>query len=303
MKRIVIFIMLCLTVKMLGAQEVSKELTLLASTIPETKLGFTIHFRYPFLEGEGELTKDNNIDLGFTAEISPISVNGLAEAVWTPVAFIQFAAGGRIGSGWNISLFGSDVYGIGINRAEAGTNNAEHSGSAFDGLIWKAKTGAALQFDLAALYPGDWHHVVARSYHEINYSGYTRAKAHESWYFENDDGENCNGFSYYGNLIIGYQMPVLISMVALLAEADLFLYDTPDRSDWRDDKIRWTFSGIADFKISEQLNITLIAQFRTRKNYLGSGWEDTYYRKRTIDSSRPQRLEFYRIAAALSYKF
>jgi hypothetical protein len=98
-------------------------------------------------------------------------------------------------------------------------------------------------------------------------------------------------------------MPFFVSMAALLAEADLYLYDTPNRSSWGDDKIRWTFTGIVVFSIIEdKLDLALLTQFRTRKNYLDPDWEDRYYRNRTIDSSKPQHLEFYRVAAVLSYK-
>jgi hypothetical protein len=266
------------------------------------KLGFTERFNFPFLQGEGPLTENNNIGLALTAEISPISLNGIAEVVWTPIAFFQLTAGGRIGSGWNLELFGTEIYGIGLNRPDT-AGKAEHNGQAFDGLLWKAQTGAALQADLAAVFPGDWNHVVVRSYHEINYKGYTRAKANESWYYENDDGENCNGFNYYGNFLIGYQMPIFFNMAAFLTEMDLYLYDTPDRDKWGDDKIRWTFSGIFSFTLTKQINLTLIAQFRTRKNYQESNWKDLYYRNRTINNSSPLHLEFYRIATAMTYKF
>jgi len=277
----------------------SSELNLQISTAPEIKLGFTERYVFPFLQGESPLTQDNNIGVALSAEISPISLNGLAELVWTPVAFFQFSAGGRIGSGWNISLFGSDVYGIGLNIPDV-VGNSMNDGSAFDGLLWKAQAGGTLQFDLAALYPGDWHHVVARSYHEINYKGYTRAKAHDSWFYENDDGENLNGFNYYGNLLIGYQMPLFFNLAALLVEEDLYLYDTPNRDRWGDDRIRWTFSCAFGFTLAKQLDLTLITQIRTRRNYLES--MDLYYRNRTIDSSKPMGLEFYRVAAALTYR-
>jgi hypothetical protein len=98
-------------------------------------------------------------------------------------------------------------------------------------------------------------------------------------------------------------MPIFFNMAALLAEADLYLYDTPDRGSWGDDKIRWTFSGIFGFAIAKQIDLALIAQLRTRRNYQESNWQDLYYRNRTIDSSSPIHLEFYRIAVALTYKF
>jgi hypothetical protein len=306
MKKTAVLLLIILCTHTLAAQEkevgVASEsrLVLQASTLPETKLAFSQRFTFPFLQGNSPLTEDNNIGVALSAEISPISLNGLAEAVWTPIAFFQLSAGGQIGSGWNIELFGGNVYGIGVNRPDA-EGKAENAGHAFDGLLWKAKTGATLQMDLAAVFPGDWNHVVALSYHELNYKGYTRAAAGESWYFENDDGENCNGFNYYGNFLIGYQMPSFLNMIALLAEMDLYLYDTPNRGKWGDDRIRWTFSGVLGFTLSKQLNLTLITQFRTRKNYLESNWNELYYRNRTIDSSNPLHLEFYRVAAALTF--
>jgi len=304
MKKFAFIFLLPLLAQTVFAQEVtsSRELLLQISTLPEAKLGFTQRFSFPFMQGEGPLTLDNNIALALTAEISPISLNGIVEAVWTPIAFFQVGLGGRIGSGWNIELFGGDVYGIGLNRPD-NAGMAENSGSAFDGLLWKAQGGAALQADLAAFFPGDWNHLVLRSYHELNHKGYSRAAKNESWYFENDDGENCNGFNYYGNLLVGYQMPIFLNMAALLAEADLYLYDTPDRENWKDNRIRWTFSAILNFAITKQFSAALITQFRTRLNYEESNWKDLYYRNRTIDDSNPQRLEFYRVAAAFSYRF
>jgi hypothetical protein len=309
-KRIVFLLLLPLLAWTLAAQDepesawynrFSRELTLQVSTAPELKLGFTQRYSFPFLQGESPLTQDNNIGVALSAEISPISLNAIAEAVWTPIAFFQFSVGGRIGSGWNVSLFGSNIYGIGINGPDVVGNSANY-GSAFDGLLWKAQAGGTVQFDLAALYPGDWNHVVARSYHEINYKGYTRAEAGESWYYESDGGENINGFNYYGNLLIGYQMPMRFNMAALLAETDLYLYDTPGRDIWGDDIVRWTLSGVFGITINAKMDLALIAQFRTRRNYQESNWEDLYYRYRTIDSSSPTGLEFYRIAAALTYR-
>ncbi|MCL1927586.1 MAG: hypothetical protein FWG07_02190 [Treponema sp.] len=280
-----------------------RELSLQLSTRPGAKFIFTQNFIFPFLEGSGSLTEDNNIALALTAEISPVSVNGLAETIWTPIAFFQLAAGGRIGSGWNLNLSGREVRGIGINREKHNSNRVEHVGSAFDGLLWKIQTGAVLQFDLAAFFPGDWNHVVTRTYHEINYAGYTAARAGESWYFEDDDGENINGFNYYGNLFIGYQMPVILDTVGILAEADIYLYDTPGRSSWGDERIRWKFALVGNIAFNENVSMTMLVQFCTERNYTNPDWKDLYYRNRNIDKSNPLSLVFYQAALAVTYKF
>jgi len=313
MKKIVFFLLLPLIAQMIIAQEQpaeknevssSSELFLQAVYPPGLKVGFLKRYTFPFLQGENPLTKDNNIALSLTGEISPISINGVAEAVWTPIAFFQFLAGGTIGSGWNIKLFGDNLYGIGLNRENA-EGKHEHAGNSFDGLLWKTRAGAALQADLAAVFPGDWNHVVMRSYHEINYRGYTAAAKGESWYYENDggyQGENCNGFNYYGNLLLGYQMPIFLNTVALMAEADLYLYDTPGRSKWGDDIIRWTYSLILNFKVTKNIDIAALTQFLTRRNFLEGNWQDLYYRNRTVDKSNPTHLEFYRAGIIMIYR-
>jgi hypothetical protein len=309
MKKLAILLLLLLFASLLAQPLLAQEETgitlessmlLQISTLPELKLGFTQRFIFPFLQGEDPLTETNNINLGLTAEVSPISLNGIVEVVWTPIAFFEFSVGGRAGSGWNINLFDSDIFGIGINQPNA---PGRGDGNAFDGLLWKAQAGGTIQFDLAAIATGDWNHIVFLSYHEMNYRGYTRAKANEAWFYEDDDGENCNGFNYYGNILLGYQMPIFLDTIAFLAEMDLYLYDTPNRGVWGDDLIRWTLSGVLSFTITKHFGIAIITQFRTRRNFEEKNWKNLYYRDRTVVTSNPQHLEFYRVAGAFSFRF
>ena len=117
-----------------------------------------------------------------------------------------------------------------------------------------------------------------------------------------------NGLNYKGNFTLGYQMPIFLSMIALQAEGEMFLYDTPNRSDWGDDLMRWTFSHILMFQFTEQLGAALITQFRTRRNFTNFYEHDNneqvmHYQNRILDKNNPLRLEFYRVAAAVTYKF
>jgi hypothetical protein len=315
MKKIAFFVALTLClVPALFAEEggivSSSEVFLQITSVPEAKIGFTQSFEIPFLQGDNPLTEENNVTFAFTAELTPISVNLLADAVWTPVAVFELALGGRIGTGWQIA---SDqglngLYGIGLNqRRPIGTNNDRFvaDGSAFDGLMWKTYLGGALQFDLAAVMPGEWNHIVFKTYHEINYQAYTRAGDGQSWFFENDEGENRNGFSYYGNFFLGYKMPIILDLVGLLAEMDLYLYDTPGRARWGDDRIRWTFGCLFNFAITEQLGATLIVQGSTARNFTNyneNGNRYRFYQDRILDTNNPLRLEFYRVAATVTYK-
>ncbi|MDR0402420.1 MAG: hypothetical protein LBH35_02395 [Treponema sp.] len=277
-----------------------RAINLSLSSIPEAKIGFVQGFTFPFLGGESFLTADNNLRTTLTAELSPISLSGIVEGILTPAAFLQIAAGFRIGSGWNIKLFGKDIYGSGINRDD-GSGNAETAGSAFDGVYWKAHAGGALQFDLAAVFPGDWNHLVFRSYHEINYGTYSAASKNDSWFLDTNDGENRNGFSYYGNFLVGYQMPLFINTAAILVEMNKSLYNTPGGDQWGDDLVLWTFSAVFNFTVTGRLSAALIPQWRTVRNYTPAT-ETLFYQNRILERANPLRLEFYRLAAVLSLK-
>ena len=288
----------------------SSGLDMQISSLPEAKLAFSQNFIFPVLQSSSPLTSGNNLRLNLAAEITPVSMDGIFKAVLTPIAFLEFSAGGKIGTGWPFDAF--NAVGIGLNLADE--NNIQvYDGSPFDAILYKGWAGGTFQFDLAAVVPGDWNHIVFLTYHELNYRGNTRAKANEAWYYENDSGENCNGFNYYGNFVLGYQMPLspVLKMIALMAEMDLYLYDTPDRKDWGDDLIRWHFSHILQFEISKKFGFAIITQFRTMRNFTNFDLNEAkrndeplmYYRSRILDKDNPYRVEFFRVAGIFSYSF
>jgi len=308
MKKIAFLLLLAILTQAVTAQDSeegytsSNELVLQISTLPEIKLGYTHRLIFPFLQGEGPLTRGNNINLSFTGEVSPVSLNALAEAVWTPIAFITLTAGVRLGTGWRLDAMNAN--GIGLNIPGPGPSGEPvYDGSPFDALMWRLKFGGTFQFDLAAVLPGDWNHVVFQTYHEINYQANTRAGKNQSWYVESDDGENMNGFNFYGNYLLGYQMPLILNTVGFLAEMDLYLYDTPNRKVWGDDLIRWKFSGLFLFQFTKNWSLAILAQFKTKRNFIEPNWKDLHYTNRHLNTSDPLLVEFYRAAAVVTYKF
>lgn len=140
------------------------------STRKEIQLTINQSFIFPLLVGNGFLTEGNNFRVNLSADISPVSVNGTTEFIFTPIAVFQLVAGGALGSGWNIPI----ANGMRINepgRNEDGTLNGSNKlvGAAFDGFVWTVKGGAILKFDFAAVSPGDWHHIVFRVYQGFRY--------------------------------------------------------------------------------------------------------------------------------------
>jgi len=291
-----------------GGAAMSSELFLQISSLPEAKLGFNQGFKFPLLQGDGSnpLVSGNNVNLVLSAEVTPISVDGIFKTVFTPIAFLEFSAGGKIGSGWFLKFGDGYIRGIGLNYSDNDEGYSEYDGSAFDSINWRVFGGGLFQFSLAALIPGDWTHVVMQTYHEISYRANTRASNGESWYYENDAGENRNGLVYSGNILFGYQMPrrpLFLNMIAFQAELGKCLYNQPGGKVWGDDLISWHFAGVLQFAFTNNFDVFLLAQFRSQRNFIEENADSLFYQNQTLNTSDPLRVEFYRVAAAIVYRF
>jgi hypothetical protein len=286
----------------------STELSFTASSLPEAQLGLTQAWTFPVLRGDSFLTGGNNLKTAAFLTVTPVSMNAGLDLTLTPIAFAQIKAGGSIGTGWNCAFLDIAPNAWGLNKSAAGSEEGLIAGDPFEAAIWAVYGGAVLQFDLGALIPGDWSHVLFQTYHQINYRANTLAGPDDSWSHENDGGENRNGFNYYGNYVLGYQMPAspVLKTIAVMGEMKLRLYAEPD-NDFGDELPEWLFSGIANFEISPRLSLAAITQLLLDRNF--SNWRyrinkegDVYYKNRDLIKDHPFSLIFYRFAAILSIK-
>jgi hypothetical protein len=276
------------------------DLGIVAATTLEAKATLTEHLIIPVLVGDG-LFAGNNLELKLAEELSPASANLGFEAVLTPVAFLQFNAGAMIGTGWDFFGIGN---GFGYNTpANDGTHNSLITRENLATLMYKFKAGGVFQFDLAALIPGDWNHIVARTYHEFWYRGVAGVPDSQFWLFENGPGEEKNGWNYYANYLIGYQMPIFLQTVAMLLETEKYLYNTPGGSTWGEDQMRLNFGPILNFQLSEQFSVALIVQFKTIKNFSAATAAYGWYQDRVVDAANPQKLVWNRLALSVNIKF
>jgi hypothetical protein len=241
------------------------DLSLIASTAGEMQFGFEKRIIFPFLQGTTALTSGNNIVLKFGAEATPITINVLADTIWTPVAFFKFSLGSQIGSGWNYDMFGIRMNGMGLyRRVEQGDTQEFADGSGFDGAVWDVHLGTTLQFDLAAVFPGDWNHIVMKFENVVNYQNYTRARGAEWWYFKADDGINQNAFGYYFSGFFGYQLPLFLDMVGFQFESSFPFYNPQSGESLanRDPEMFWSL--VAEFVIGRRFTIVAITQLGNR---------------------------------------
>jgi hypothetical protein len=148
--------------------------------------------------------------------------------------------------------------------------------------------------------------VLFQSRQELKYEAYTRADPHESWIFENDEGENQNGWNYYASYVLGYNMPAspVLNTIAFMAELNKSLYTRGEES-WGGDLGRWVLSALFNFSFTPRFNTAFAIQMRSRRNHGKYNLynEDYYYKDLDLLSEGGRRhILFYRVAAIMSYK-
>jgi hypothetical protein len=314
MKRIFtgLFLLVLLFAPLYGQDAGSGSLSTQISSLPEIKVTFTHSWVTPFLQFDNFLMSGNNIRTALSVDLSPVSTNIGAELTITPLALLQLKIGAKGGTGWNIELFGSHINGVGLNSVTAPTTSGYGVGQGW-GFNYSEWAAAVLQFDVGAVIPGDWNHIQMQTTQKITYAGYSGVKYvdNDSWYFEASSGEARNGFSYHGDYVLAYALPLSISEVAFIdtiafmAESDMHLYDW--NTAWGGDEMTWTLSGILNFTWFEGFNTAVIVQFNQGKDfsYKSGGLiprdqvKNTYYRNRVFEDLY---FKFFRVAVQIGWK-
>ena len=242
---------------------------------------------YPFLAGSGDLTKGNNLALDFSGEVSPVSLNANFQATLTPIAFLKLDAGGGIGTGWDIGFVG-----MGIN--DRGSIEPQN----FGGLIYRAWVEGTFQFDLAAILPGEWNHLVVLVSDKAEYQAYTGADATKPWIWEADNAMDFNGWQLYGNYFLGYQMPLVLDTAGFLLQTQGWLGSVRDMSTeasggWGSDFTYLTFGPLFDFKLDDKSTIAILPQFKTGIKWTDATQWNLDFQNRVYQDAY---LYFYRLA-------
>jgi hypothetical protein len=251
-KRLLSLLVILMVAGILFAQTTTSSGTLKLTgaygTVIEAKLDAAYQAKIPVLAGEGPLFSGNNVKVKANLGLSPIAGTVTLDAVLTPIAVAEISLGGGLGTGWDFDLMDLNGLKIGTTVGNSLTSDS------LNGLYYLGRAGAAFQFDTGAIFAGDWMSVVIRTYHELNYKGYSNASADQAWEYE-DGGAMVNGFNYKGEYILGYQMPLMVNLVGLQLETYSFnLFD--DATDMVGD-----LSVIANTQFTGDLSLLTAIQF------------------------------------------
>ena len=259
---------------------------------PQALVGVTQSFKLPIMQFDNPLMKDNNINFKIGAEITPVTTEGKFGITWTPIAFLELYTESRIGSGWKLT---KDLLGIAINENNGGKSN--YIPLNLSKAVYSFALGGAFQFDLGAVIPNDWSHVVFRTDQTALYKAMTGVNSETSWLYQADSGANRNGWRYMSSYIIGYKMPLFLDLIAMKIDVEKKLFASPkglNNKVWGEDLIYTTFGPIINFNIKKDYNILLLAQWYTHPVYKNDV-KDDFYQTKVLDTDKKTQVKFYQV--------
>lgn len=212
--------------------------------------------------GDNPLVKGNNVTISPALEISPVTIMPQLFVSFTPIAFLKFTTSAKIGTGWDFI----GIKGMGdLDSAE----NGYKSLTPFKNYFYEFRLSNLFQFDVGAIVPGDWTHVVMQASYDILYTGLTGVDNGTPWIWQ-ASGEKANGWNYYSQIILGYQMPLVLQTVGLQFELSGY-YDEAsfdaEYSKWNSDFMRVNINPICILKFNENHALTIQTRFSSRRGF------------------------------------
>ena len=221
---------------------------------------FDAAYTLPLLRGDNAFTKENHVTFNLGLEISPVTIAPVASITFSPIAFLEFAIGGTAGTGWFIgNLF--------QGMAEFNESKPEYSDlTPFAHWYLNGWFKARLMFDLAAIWEGEWHHVVATATYKVGYQKLTGTDA-DVWLWQASKAI-ANGWLYEQEYFVGYQMPQQLSMIGV--GTTLFgHYQSSDfgkySSNYKGDFMTIDIWPMAEITFSKTDKFYVLLDFRSRR--------------------------------------
>ena len=105
--------------------------------------------------------------------------------------------------------------------------------------------------------------------YDILYTGLTGVENGTPWIWQ-ASGEKANGLNYYSQIILGYQMPLVLQTVGLQFELSGY-YDEAsfdaEYSKWNSDFMRVNINPICILKFNENHALTIQTRFSSRRGF------------------------------------
>lgn len=225
----------------------------------------TLHARYtiPVPFNDTMLFSGNTLSFDAGLAISPISIMPKLMVSFTPVAFFNFFAGANLGTAWEFLGIKS------LSRYDSAKGGYEQMVT-FKTWFYQFWICSTFMFDTAALFPGDWNHIIMAASYELNYSGLLNADNNSGLFQWQTTRGMTEGLQYVSTFTAGYQMPLKLSLVG----AQLELSGYMNGSDFEDTYKKYdgafmtiSMSPLAQITLNKKDSIFLLAVFSSRRSF------------------------------------
>ncbi|HAK69140.1 MAG TPA: hypothetical protein DCM57_05715 [Treponema sp.] len=267
----------------------------------EGRVTGNISYSLPTPLGESWLVKDANVVFNGKLELTPVSVKPGISVSFTPLPFLVFSAGFDVGTGWDLGT----LFKGGMASLSTGTNPYEYNAlPAFAHWFLKPWFQATFQFDTGAIFKGDWTHVVMQASYQAYYEGITGMADGEIWKWQLT-GNKVNGWKQYINVVVAYQMPLVIKRAGILFEWDGYYspaaYNTDRYGGYDAAFMECSIGPLAQFEFNEHHNLTVLFGFSSRRRFSYYNPEISVMEPTWSASGR--EWYFKRLALSYTYKF
>ena len=241
----------------------------------EFKTTFNAECKIPAPLGKHFLLKDSNVRIKTAFELCPVTVRPLVSVSFTPLPFFVFSTGASIGTGWSALGFkglcklDENSISYGENR-KISKNSIEYENlTPFGNYYYDFWFSGLFQFDTGAIFPGDWTHAVMQASYTVSYVGVTGVDDGKIWLWQLVRN-NCNGWRYTANFVLGYQMPLPLSMIAVNTNV-YALFNSDDygiySSSYNGDFTNVTISPMLKFDFSKKDSLFVLFEFKKRRSF------------------------------------
>ena len=213
--------------------------------------------------GEHWLLADANLVLGASFELTPVSVKPGVSIEFTPLPFLVFSTGAAIGTGWNLA----GMQGLAYLTTDDEGKLTYNDYTPFNNWFVKWYAQGTFQFDTGAIVAGDWTHVQFMYTYQIYYERLTNTDNGDIWMWQCTKNK-VNGWSNYQNIILAYQMPLVLSRVGILTEINGHYSDSDfPRKEYKGSFKTIAISPLAQFTIGKHDSLSAILGFSSRRSF------------------------------------
>jgi len=226
----------------------------------EIKGQMSFSAKVPFLQKEGLLFSNNSLELKMINELSPIHYETVFSLDWTLISFFYLTIEQRIGTGWKFLSFN------GLGRNSPGADKTSPKYESFSGIVSTQSFAGTFQFDLGSLIKSDFSHFVISATAKFRKRTYTLADDETAWQYQNDWGENFNGWQFTGTYFAGYLMPFskFFNIAGIHVETEQHITHKNRsimKDGWGSDFVMVRFGPLLKIELSDSFSLTTIIHF------------------------------------------